>query len=304
MIDFILNDRDVRASAPPGGVVLDFLRRSQRLAGIKEGCREGDCGACLVLVGEWSGDTVLYRPINSCLLPLAEIEGKHVITIEGPNDRGEGTPNPIRQAIVDEGATQCGYCTPGIILALTGFFLGNTRFEEKQAMAALGGNICRCTGYQSIKRAAARLCAIFPPSDLEDNKMPVGPLVEKGIVPPYFLQIPGRLRRLSVPDKSSIEISPRNTIVGGGTDLWVQRPDDLYEGDFTCVSRQRDLKGIRIENGHCHIGTATTFQEMEDSPVMRDPFPNIPKYFERIASRPIRYRATVGGNIVNASPIG
>ena len=130
MIDFILDDRTVRASAPPGGVVLDFLRKSQRIVGVKEGCREGVCGACLVLVGEWEGDAISYRSMNSCLLPLGEIEGKHVVTIKGLNNRNDEGSSPIQRAILDEGATQCGYCTPGIILALTGLFLGEPHFDE------------------------------------------------------------------------------------------------------------------------------------------------------------------------------
>jgi len=101
-----------------------------------------------------------------------------------------------------------------------------------------------------------------------------------------------------------MEILPGSTIVGGGTDLWVRKPDDYHAGEFTFLSRRKDRKGIRIENGRCHIGAATTFREMEDSPIMRDLFPNIRKYFERIASKPIRRQATVGGNVVNASPIG
>nr|VFJ63560.1 MAG: xanthine dehydrogenase small subunit [Candidatus Kentron sp. DK] len=305
MIDFILNDRDIHTGAPPSGVLLDFLRDSRRLMGTKEACHgEGACGACLVLVGGWNGKTVCYRSMNSCLLPLAEVAGKHVVTIEGlnPDDQALG---PIQQAIVDEGATQCGYCTPGIVLALTGLFLDTPAFSEEQAIAAIGGNLCRCTGYQSIRRALTRLRSIgTPPLAPETGKTPMERLVEKGIVPPYFLEVPGRLRALPAPGEPPMEIPPKNTIVGGGTDLWVQRADDLQEGGMTYLSRRADLKGIRIGDGRCRIGAATTFREMEASKVMRDLFPDIGEYFRRIASEPIRNRATVGGNIVNASPIG
>nr|VFK19521.1 MAG: xanthine dehydrogenase small subunit [Candidatus Kentron sp. LPFa] len=302
MIDFILDDRNARTSAPPGSVVLDFLRKSQRLVGTKESCREGACGACLVLVGEWDGGGMAYRSMNSCLLPLGEIEGKHVVTIEGLNDRDDDGLNPIQQAMVDEGATQCGYCTPGIILALTGLFLDKPHFDEEEAIAAISGNICRCTGYQSIKRAAARLCDIFPPSAPEDGKTPMARLVEKGILPPYFLEIPDRLRELSVPDESSMEIPPRSTIVGGGTALWMQKDTQWRDSDLVYLSRRKELKGIRINEGHCHIGAAATIEEIQNSPIMQGLFPRIRGYFKLIASKPIRHRIMVGGNIADAAP--
>jgi xanthine dehydrogenase small subunit len=304
MINFILNQQTMHTDLPVGSVVLDFLRKSQRLAGVKESCREGDCGACLILIGEWDGCTVSYQSMNSCLLPIGEIEGRHVVTIEGLTVRGDGGLNPIQQVIVEEGATQCGYCTPGIILALTGLFLNKLNFGEEEAIAAVSGNICRCTGYQSIKRAIMRLCSIFPPSDTEEGSNPMYRLVEKRILPNYFLQIPERLQKLSALGESSVAMPPRNTIIGGGTDLWVQRPKKLYEVDFTRLSRKKVLKGVWIENGYCHIGSATSFQGIESAPIIQDFFPGIREYFKLIASKPIRHRATIGGNIVNASPIG
>ncbi len=126
MINFLLNNENISTELPSGMVVLDFLRHSQRLVGTKEGCCEGDCGACLILVGKWDGDTMSYQPVNSCLLPLAELDGKHVVTIEGLNNH---ELNPIQAAIVSQGATQCGYCTPGIVISLTGFFLSRKYFE-------------------------------------------------------------------------------------------------------------------------------------------------------------------------------
>nr|VFK58363.1 MAG: xanthine dehydrogenase small subunit [Candidatus Kentron sp. TUN]VFK67294.1 MAG: xanthine dehydrogenase small subunit [Candidatus Kentron sp. TUN] len=301
MIDFILDDRNIRTSAPPSGVVLDFLRKSQRVVGVKESCLEGACGACLVLVGESHGGIVSYRSMNSCLLPLGEIEGRHVVTIEGLN-RDDDALNPIQQAMVDEGATQCGYCTPGVVLALTGLFLGKPHFGEEQAIAAISGNICRCTGYQSIKRAAKRLCGILPPSDAEDDTPPIKRLVEKGILPAYFLQIPDRLRKLSLHGESPIRISPQSTIVGGGTALWVQKDTKWRHSDLVYLSRRKELKGIRIDDDYCHIGAATTLDEIQDSPIMQGLFPRIREYFQLIASQPIRHRITVGGNIADAAP--
>ena len=121
---FILNDREVETAAPAGLLVLDFVRDSERLTGTKEGCKEGDCGACAILIGELEGDAVRYQPVTSCLVPLAEVHGKHVVTIEGCNRAGL---NPVQEAIVEFGGTQCGFCTPGIVVSLHGLLLDTAR---------------------------------------------------------------------------------------------------------------------------------------------------------------------------------
>ena len=123
-IRFILNDREVETDAPAGLLVLDFLRECKRLTGTKEGCKEGDCGACAILIGELKGDAVRYQPVTSCLVPLAEVHGKHVVTIEGCNHAGL---NPVQEAIVEFGGTQCGFCTPGIVVSLHGLLLDNAK---------------------------------------------------------------------------------------------------------------------------------------------------------------------------------
>lgn len=118
---FLLNDRAVATTEPPGLLVLDYLRRRARLTGTKEGCKEGDCGACAVLVGELDGERVDYQPVTSCLMPLGELQGKHLVTVEGLNLPEALTP--VQRAIVDEGATQCGFCTPGIVVSMTGLLM-------------------------------------------------------------------------------------------------------------------------------------------------------------------------------------
>jgi xanthine dehydrogenase small subunit len=306
MITFILNREKISTNLPRGMPVLDFLRRSQRLSGAREGCREGDCGACLVLVGEWDGKKVSYQPVNSCLLPLAELHGKHIVTIEGLNTQKPHDLNPIQQAIAEEGATQCGFCTPGIIISLTSFFCNQSDFDENQAIAALDGNICRCTGYQAIKRAAGKLCKKLKKTALSDTqKDPLNRLVKAQIFPSYFLKIPRQLQKLSVIHKKpSVQNSSKAIIVAGGTDLWVQKTTELYNANLMTLSHKKDLKGIRIEQNRCYIGAATSINEMKKSPVLKKNFPKIGDYFKLIASTPIRNRATIGGNIVNASPVG
>ena len=158
---FILNQDEVETAAPAGLLVLDFVR-GEGLTGTKEGCKEGDCGACAILIGELDGDTVRYQPVTSCLVPLAEVHGKHVVTIEGCNLAGLG---PVQRAIVEQGATQCGFCTPGIVVSLQGLLLDDSKgLGLEDVKYALSGHLCRCTGYRSLKDCAALLEAELGPA--------------------------------------------------------------------------------------------------------------------------------------------
>src|SRR5688500_5998139 len=134
-------------------VLLDFIRYHKQLTGTKIGCREGDCGACVVLVGELKNNKLVYSSATSCLMPLGNANKKHIVTIEGINFPDK--LNPIQQAMADEGATQCGFCTPGFVMSLAGYCLNES--DQKNVNASIDGNICRCTGYKSIERAAAKV---------------------------------------------------------------------------------------------------------------------------------------------------
>src|SRR5678816_2822775 len=122
MIQFILNNQTIQTSLPAGSTVLDFVRYHKRLMGTKIGCREGDCGACTILVGNIENDKLIYRSMTSCLMPLSNAQGKHIVTVEGINDK---TLSPVQQAMVDTNGTQCGFCTLGFVMSLTGFVLND-----------------------------------------------------------------------------------------------------------------------------------------------------------------------------------
>ena len=153
---WIIYSQQGRSHDRPGTTVLDFVRYHKNLKGTKIGCREGDCGACTILVGELVGDEVKYRTMTSCLMPLANAAGKHIVTVEGINP-ADGSLTPVQQAMVDESGTQCGFCTVGFVMSLTGFCIDDTAKTPAMAVSAIDGNICRCTGYKSIERAACRL---------------------------------------------------------------------------------------------------------------------------------------------------
>ena len=206
MIQFILNNQDIATDLTSGMTVLDFVRYRQNLKGTKIGCREGDCGACTILVGELVDDKVRYRSMTSCLMPLANAAGKHIVTIEGINP-ADGSLTPVQQAMVDESGTQCGFCTVGFVMSLTGHCLGtqapspaspqsgdlSSRTFTDRTISAIDGNICRCTGYKSIERAATRLCSQAEPPALAGGEVVAN---SPCVVPEYFDDIARRLSSL------------------------------------------------------------------------------------------------------------
>ena len=345
-IAFVLNRGAVRTGLPAGTVTLDYLRRERRLTGTREGCREGDCGACAVLLGELmpkagvvdagtatgraGSGQVLYRTVNSCLLPLGELQGRHLVTVEGlnpleVNQRPESTLpalSPIQECFLEEGASQCGFCTPGFVVALSGYLLRCPRPVLDEALEAVAGNICRCTGYASIRRAIARLLERCRPGEAGQTGTGVESrgggaaslrrLVELGIVPRYFLDIPARLESLAASESKSARREDRSggagrgaeVLVAGGTDLFVQRPEELEDGPLRFLGREEGLSGLRRDNGRIMIGAGATMEQLRDLPELAATTGPIAEALQWIASSPIRQRATVGGNLVNASPIG
>lgn len=299
MIQFLLNRDRIATHARPGTVLLDLLRRDHHLTGTKQGCREGDCGACSVLVGRRTPDGVWYRCMAACLLPVGDLHGRHVLTIEGLN--GEGL-FPVQQAIVDAGATQCGFCTPGMVVALTGFLLDSPSLALDEALAAVDGNLCRCTGYAAIRRATQRLVDGL-------SRLPAAPgrrletLIKAAYLPDYLL---GVAERLDAIDPQAPSLSPPGDAirVAGGTDLFVRQADRLQNRPLVFLSDDPELQGMRIEQGRFIVGAAMTVTDLRRDDRLRHAFPAWETLFRYMASTPIRNRATLAGNLVNASPIG
>ncbi|HSK71669.1 MAG TPA: FAD binding domain-containing protein [Pyrinomonadaceae bacterium] len=300
MIRFILNNQTIETGLPAGMTVLDFVRYHKNLKGTKIGCREGDCGACTILVGELNGDSVKYRSQTSCLMPLANANGKHIVTIEGIN-KPNGELTEVQQAMVDESGTQCGFCTVGFVMSLTGFCIDESEKTPDAAISAMDGNICRCTGYKSIERAAIRLC------DAETRRRGDAAIltaaIEKGIVPEYFSDIKNRLLEIN-PANPKSQIPNPKSFVGGGTDLYVQRPEEMVYAEAENLFDNLELRKIEENGDFVEIGASATVTDLLVSPVMQNLFPNLYKHLKLVSSTPIRNMATLAGNFVNASPIG
>jgi xanthine dehydrogenase small subunit len=324
-VKFLANDRIVDAGSRRAAPALDFIRDGLGLKGAKEGCREGDCGACSVLVGtRLPGGGAEYRAAPSCLLALGELEGRHLVTIEGLASAASGEPGsvagltPVMKALLEENGSQCGFCSPGVVISLTGWLLSASHVDVEGALTAVEGNLCRCTGYGAIRRAAARLAKDFAGLP-EDRAARLAALEKAGVVPTSLGQfsrgelLPGAAQALSASlaarDAARIASAPAEglTVLGGGTDFFVRNPDpeagfeaellDLRPG-YSKIERTTHDGAAVLE-----VGAAVTVHDFFTSTEVRDLVPGIGSFEGEMASSLIRGRATLGGNVANASPI-
>lgn len=294
MITFILNNKTINTPENPGMTLLDFVRYQQRLTGTKIGCREGDCGACTVLVGTLQNGHMRYQSITSCISPLGNAHGKHIVTVEGTNLTNQLTT--AQEAMRANYATQCGFCTPGFVVALTGFALSNAVKSQSNALDAISGNICRCTGYKSIERATHQVVEQLNTQKAQSFDW----LIANGFIPAYFKSIPERIKALRT---EKIKDS-KGKMVSGGTDLYVQQADKLIHNPVQLIFENTDLEGIQITNKTCTIGASATVSDLWNHNEINRYFPNLKKHLKLVSSEQIRNMASFGGNLVNASPIG
>ncbi len=308
-IRFILNGEDVvLRDVAPDATLLDWLRLNRSLRGTKEGCAEGDCGACTVLVGKLSGGELTYEGVNACIRFLGSLDRTHVVTVE--HLRGEkGGLHPVQQAMVDFHGSQCGFCTPGIVMSLYGLWMKTPNPSDAAIEKALQGNLCRCTGYEAIMRSARAISsygeAASDPLALERASIKArldalndGARVEVGA---------GKARLVvpaSVDDFAAVlEKEPGATVVAGSTDvgLWVTK----HMRDISPVVFIGNLDGLRTvseDKGVISIGAGVTYTEAFET--LSRHIPALGGLVDRIGGEQVRNMGTIGGNIANGSPIG
>lgn len=289
-VSFLLNGKPVTLTDPSATTtLLDWLREERHLTGTKEGCNEGDCGACTVMVSDASG----HRPLNACILFLPQLEGKHVTTVEGLAAQ-DGTLHPVQQAMIDQHGSQCGFCTPGFVMSMATAHLNNDTDHD----TALAGNLCRCTGYAPIIRAAKDASSLPVPAHLFSlaENIPGEQPEAAGAAPPSRPQTSDALAALYA-------AQPDATLIAGATDvgLWVTKQmRDL--GEVIFLGQCADLRGIKETADGWRIGAMTTIAELERDLGPR--FPSLGAMLRRYGSAQVRAAATLGGNIANGSPIG
>ena len=309
-VRFYLNDVLVTLSeVDPDCTVLEFLRLDRSLKGTKEGCAEGDCGACTVLVGRLDAEErLVYEAIDSCIRFVPSLDGTHVVTIEGLSASAEDL-HPVQQAMVESHGSQCGFCTPGIVMALYAHWLSEGDTAVEAVERALQGNLCRCTGYGPVIRAARTV-------DRHGSRL-ADPLVSgresmtaklRALRDDALVRIAGphgtAILPATVDDLAAMLASnPSATILAGGTDvgLWVTKHlKPLPEVVF--LTRVRALQAVSVDDEAITLGAGMSYSEARRT--LARYFPPLASLCDRIGGEQVRNAGTIGGNIANGSPIG
>jgi xanthine dehydrogenase small subunit len=254
------------------------------------------------MVGELDGGRVRYRAMTSCMMLLGQAEGRHIVTVEGLNPARGLTP--VQRALAEEGATQCGFCTPGVVVSMTSAVCDSGTLQADDLLEAAGGNICRCTGYASFRRAAQRLERELGGLDRAQDAR-LASLCGAGVVPQSFERAAGELAQLAAErdeaGQPSLEFATH--AVAGGTDVLVQRRFASDVGHPHLFPERSAGEAIVVEGDRLRVDAGATFEALKRSADFRRVDPRAVRDMDLVASQLIRERATVGGNIANASPI-
>ncbi len=289
-------------NVPPDRTLLEVLREDLGACGTKEGCGEGDCGACTVVIAEPEGDGLRYRAINSCIRLAHSADGLALWTVEDLADP-DGTLHPAQEAMVQCHGSQCGFCTPGFVMSLFGMYQNHVRagrtITRELAQADLSGNLCRCTGYRPILDAAQRMAQLplapFDEAALARQLAALAPAREGG----HGYRMPRTLSELLALRRDH----PQAQLVAGCTDvgLWVTKQHRRF-AQVLDVTRVSELRRIESAEGHLSIGAAVPLADAFAALIAQRPA--LAAFAERFAGLPVRNSGTLGGNVANGSPIG
>lgn len=291
---FTINGQKVRAKEiSPTMTLLEYLKQTGRV-GTKEGCGDGDCGACtVVVIGIGADDKPVYQAVNSCLIPLGTLAGREIITVEGIQRE---KLHPVQEAMVKTGGSQCGYCTPGFIMSMFAAY-----YKGAVDDLAVEGNLCRCTGYLAIRRAAKQL---KPPENKDDfhQKLKIANTELENLSYSgnnHYFYRPKNLPELI----ELLQQHPQGTLVAGATDLGLELSHHRQDyPEMISLEAVEELKQIKDTPEFVEIGAALPLSYIEAK--LEGVFPSLDEMLHWFAARQIRNRATMGGNIANGSPIG
>ena len=320
IVKFVLNGELKSLEITPGTTLLEIIRDKYKLNGTKSVCNEGDCGACTVTVAEYVDGKVSYKAINSCLYPAEKIINKHIITVEGLSNTDEYL-HPIQEILYDNYGTQCGFCTPGIVMSIFAYLAENSQYNERELKESLNGNLCRCTGYVHIVQGANEIIKhyfhsktdLFPEKLLTGNKKLVQLTDEFDLVTSeQATNIRGvegyhLVKSLDKYKEAIIKLKGSGTIkvIAGATDLYVVgNLRRTYFKNYLDITYIPELRGIKYDEKQLIIGASTALEEVRTNTLVNKYLPSLAFVASKMASKQIRNIASIGGNIGNASPVG
>jgi len=295
-----------RADLAPETTLLDYLRLEERATGTKEGCAEGDCGACTVVLRRVENGRLVYRPVNACIMLAGQADGADVIAVE---DIADGKLHPVQRAMVDHHGSQCGFCTPGFVMALFGLYHDSSvrAADRARVVEAISGNLCRCTGYRPILDAGLQACAAKPNDEFSrDKKQTLDRLNAIADEEDVFVGTSERFFAAPATIESLARLyqqHPDATLVSGATDvgLWITKK--LRElPRIIWLGRVRNLDRIDDRGSELHIGATVKVEDAASALAAIDP--DLGEIIRRFGGWQVRNAATIGGNIANGSPIG
>ncbi|MDC0192494.1 xanthine dehydrogenase small subunit [Alphaproteobacteria bacterium] len=303
-IEFILNDELIKINNVDTNVsVLNYLRIDKRLTGTKEGCASGDCGACTAIITELKNNKLEYKAVNTCIMFLYSLHGKQLITVEHLSN---SKLHPVQQSMVDNHGSQCGFCTPGFVMSMFGMYKDKVKPSNQNIDEYLAGNLCRCTGYNSIKKAAKKMYSYGKKDKFSKNENKIIKLLKK--IKHNDILISKNNNKFYIPLnlKNLIQYTQNNNqykFVTGGTDiaLEVTKKNNTINS-LIYLGNNKDLNYIKIEKNYINIGSATPINKI--IPILKKYYPSFAEMFYRYGSTQIRNVASIGGNLGSASPIG
>ena len=303
-IEFILNDELIKINNVDTNVsVLNYLRINKRLTGTKEGCASGDCGACTAIIAELKNNKLEYKAINTCIMFLYSLHGKQLITVEHLSN---SKLHPVQQSMVDNHGSQCGFCTPGFVMSMFGMYKDKVKPSNQNIDEYLAGNLCRCTGYNSIKKAAKKMYSYGRKDKFSKNKKKIIKLLKK--IKHNDILISKNNNKFYIPLnlKNLIQYTQNNKqykFVTGGTDIALEvTKKNNNINSLIYLGNNKDLNYIKIKENYINIGSATPINKI--IPILKKYYPSFADMFDRYGSTQIRNVASIGGNLGSASPIG
>jgi len=303
-IEFILNEELIKINNVDTNVsVLNYLRIDKRLTGTKEGCASGDCGACTAIIAELTNNKLEYKAINTCIMFLYSLHGKQLITVEHLSN---SKLHPVQQSMVDNHGSQCGFCTPGFVMSMFGMYKDKVKPSNQNIDEYLAGNLCRCTGYNSIKKAAKKMYSYGRKDKFSKNENKIIKLLKK--IKHNDILISKNNNRFYIPLnlKNLIQYTQNNKqykFVTGGTDIALEvTKKNKNINSLIYLGNNKDLNYIKIKENYINIGSATPINKI--IPILKKYYPSFADMFDRYGSTQIRNVASIGGNLGSASPIG